>query len=92
MSLFQETPLWFVIIVQLYVSMTTGNTMIDAQNSRQVKTIPNHLGYFDNITVWYLGKQTAILQEDGVFTTTSYLQHNNGIGDKPLEDFTFCLR
>ena len=36
MSLFQETPLWFVIIVQLYVSMTTGNTIIDAHNRQQL--------------------------------------------------------
>ena len=48
--------------------------------------------YFNICMIYRLGKQTAILQEDGVFTTTSYLQHNNGIGDQPLEDFTFCLR
>ena len=36
MSLLQETQLWFVMIVQLYVSMTTGNTIIDEQNRRHV--------------------------------------------------------
>ena len=49
MSLLQETPLWFVIIVQLYVSMTTGNTIIDLKDRRKIGAIKHPLELFEII-------------------------------------------
>ena len=42
--------------------------------------------------MYFAAKQIVVLQEDGKFSTTSYMKHKTGIGNQPLDDFTFCIR
>ena len=42
--------------------------------------------------MYFAAKQIVVLQEDGKFSTSSYMKHKSGIGNQPLDDFTFCIR